>query len=82
LSWRSGARCPAVFVGIAAVGAAITVVGSYLILSDATGLFLAGLVSSVGFALIGVWLFASIVGSPPTPPSHGACAGPAWSRGP
>jgi hypothetical protein len=33
-------------------------VGSYLILSDATGFFLAGLVSSVGFALIGVWLIA------------------------
>ncbi|TCO50044.1 hypothetical protein EV646_102115 [Kribbella antiqua] len=58
MSWRSGARCPAAFVGIAAVGAAITVVGSYLVLSDATGFFLAGLVSSVGFALIGVWLIA------------------------
>lgn len=42
---------------LAAVGAAMTVVGSYLVMTDTTGYFLAGLVSSVGFALIGVWLF-------------------------
>src|SRR5262249_50566306 len=38
------------------LGAAITVVGSALVLTDATGFYLAGLVSSLGFALIGVWL--------------------------
>ena len=43
---------------VATVGAAITVVGSILVLTSATGFFLAGLVSSVGFAVIGVWLVA------------------------
>ena len=50
--WRSST----VLLVIAALGAAIAVVGSVLILTDTTGFFLAGLVSSVGFALIGVWL--------------------------
>jgi hypothetical protein len=40
------------------IGAAVTVVGSWLVISDTTGFFLAGLVSSVGFALIGGWLVA------------------------
>ncbi|MFI7065431.1 hypothetical protein ACIBL3_30850 [Kribbella sp. NPDC050124] len=57
-SWRSGTLGRAVLVWIATVGAAITVVGSYLVMTDSTGFFLAGLVSSTGFALIGVWLFA------------------------
>jgi drug/metabolite transporter (DMT)-like permease len=43
-------------VAAAAVGAAFTVVGSSLVLSGTTGFFLAGLVSSVGFAGIGTWL--------------------------
>lgn len=43
-------------VAAATVGAAITVVGSTLAVSEATGYFLAGLVSSVGFAGIGAWL--------------------------
>jgi hypothetical protein len=42
----------------AVLGAAITVVGSVLILWDITGFYLAGLVSSMGFAFIGVWLVA------------------------
>ena len=60
LAWRlrryipDGARRLA--VGAATVGAAITVVGSALVLSRATGFFFAGLVSSVGFAAIGTWL--------------------------
>ena len=45
-----------VAVGLAVVGAAIVVVGSALVISDTTGFFLAGLVESVGFALIGAWL--------------------------
>jgi drug/metabolite transporter (DMT)-like permease len=53
LSGSSGA-----VVGSALVGAAITVVGSALVVSGTTGFFLAGLVSGVGFAGIGVWLVA------------------------
>jgi hypothetical protein len=61
LAWRcrqAGATAARAFVGIAALGAGITIVGSVLVLTEATGFFLAGLVSSVGFALIGVWLVA------------------------
>ena len=43
-------------VGAAMVGAAITVIGSTLVVSKATGFFLGGLVSSLGFAGIGTWL--------------------------
>jgi hypothetical protein len=51
-------RSPAgtVPIGLAVVGAGIVVVGSYLVISDATGFLRAGLVESGGFALIGVWL--------------------------
>jgi hypothetical protein len=52
------ARTGPLALGAAAAGAAFTVVGSYLVISDTTGFFLAGLVSSVGFALIGCWLVA------------------------
>ena len=41
---------------VAGLGAAITVLGSALVISRTTGFFLAGLVSGVGFALIGLWL--------------------------
>jgi hypothetical protein len=60
LAWRlrrqisGGAAKPA--VGAAIVGAALTVAGSALVISDTTGFFYAGLVSSVGFAGIGAWL--------------------------
>jgi hypothetical protein len=47
-----------VAAGAAVIGAAITVVGSGLVISGTTGFFLAGLVSSVGFAGIGTWLLA------------------------
>jgi drug/metabolite transporter (DMT)-like permease len=43
-------------IGAAVLGAAITVVGTALV--ETTGFFFAGLVSSVGFALIGLWLVA------------------------
>jgi hypothetical protein len=36
----------------------IAVIGSVLVISRITGFFFAGMVSSLGFALIGVWLFA------------------------
>lgn len=62
LAWRlrsqvSG-RAGNVAVGAAMAGAAIVIVGSALVVSGTTGFFLAGLVSSVGFAGIGVWLIA------------------------
>jgi hypothetical protein len=56
LAWRLRHRVPALAVGAAVAGAALTVVGSTLVVSGTTGFFLAGLVSSVGFAGIGGWL--------------------------
>ena len=60
LAWRLRrqirGRVAHLAVGAALVGAAITVVGSTLVMSGRTGFFLAGLVSSVGFAGIGTWL--------------------------
>jgi hypothetical protein len=47
-----------VAIGAAVLGAAITVLGSALVVSGTTRFLLAGLVSSVGFALIGLWLIA------------------------
>jgi len=41
---------------LAIAGAATAVLGSYLVITDTTGYFLAGLVSALGFALIGSWL--------------------------
>jgi hypothetical protein len=41
---------------VAVAGAATSVVGSFLVISDTTGYFLAGLVSAFGFALVGLWL--------------------------
>ena len=45
--------------GAAALGGLIMVVGSTLIIFDITGWYLAGLVSTVGSALIGIWLLVS-----------------------
>ncbi len=60
LAWRLRRQIPGrvggLAVGLAIVGAAITVAGSALVISGTTGFFLAGLVSSVGFAGIGAWL--------------------------
>jgi hypothetical protein len=54
LAWSlSGSVVP---VYVAVLGALIAVVGSVLVVTGATGFFLAGLVSTVGFALIGAWL--------------------------
>jgi hypothetical protein len=41
------------------VGGAFAVAGSVLVMSNATGFFLAGMYSMTGFALIGVWLLAT-----------------------
>jgi hypothetical protein len=60
LAWRLRRSIPGrggdFAVGAALVGATIAVVGSALVVSGTTGFFLAGLVSSVGFAVIGAWL--------------------------
>src|SRR3970040_2148444 len=44
--------------GVAVLGALIVVAGSALVISQTTGFLLAGLVESLGFALIGLWLIA------------------------
>ena len=60
LAWRLRRQIPGrlanLSVGAATVGAGLTVAGSALVISGTTGFFLAGLVSSVGFAGIGAWL--------------------------
>lgn len=60
LAWRLrrevGGRTGDLAVGAAVAGAAISTAGSALVVSGTTGFFLAGLVSSVGFAAIGAWL--------------------------
>ncbi len=45
-------------IGAAVMGAVIVVVGAALVISRTTGFFLAGLVESLGLALIGLWLIA------------------------
>jgi hypothetical protein len=40
----------------AVAGAATSVLGSFLVISDTTGYFLAGLISAFGFGLVGLWL--------------------------
>ncbi|MFI5692334.1 hypothetical protein ACIA58_10885 [Kribbella sp. NPDC051586] len=50
-SWLSG-----VLVSLAGLGAALTIVGTVLVVSNITGYYLAGLWSSSGFGLIGIWL--------------------------
>jgi hypothetical protein len=45
--------------GAAVAGAAVVAAGSALVLTGTTGFFLAGLVQSVGFALLGAWLMAT-----------------------
>jgi hypothetical protein len=46
-------------VAAAALGAIVMVMGSILIIFDVTGWYLAGLASSVGSALIGIWLLVA-----------------------
>jgi hypothetical protein len=67
--------------GVAVAGAVIVIVGSALVISETTGFLLAGLVESMGFALIGLWLIAfnrSIAFAPWVParlPNLGIAAG-------
>ncbi len=63
LAWRlypwhrtQAPRQSGAVLGAAWAGALIAVVGSILVLLRVTGWYLAGLVSSFGYALIGVWL--------------------------
>ena len=61
-SGASGVRAgggSSVAIVVVVVGAAVTVVGTVLVMSEITGFYLAGLWSSFGFALIGVWLVAA-----------------------
>ena len=53
---RGIARTHWLAIGVAVVGAALTIVGTFLVISETTGFFLAGLWSSVGYAFIGAWL--------------------------
>jgi hypothetical protein len=46
-------------IAAATLGALVMVAGSTLIIFDITGWYLAGLVSSVGIAFIGIWLLVS-----------------------
>jgi hypothetical protein len=62
LAVMRGTRTPA--VAAAVIGAAVTIIGSWLVMTDTTGFFLASLVSSLGFALIGAWLVAFIWSAP------------------
>lgn len=76
LFWRRGtARTPALAAAcvLAVTGSVVAVVGSVLVIWNITGYFLAGLVSSAGFALIGLWLV-------PLSRSLAAEAGQSWPR--
>jgi hypothetical protein len=53
-AWRPTTRSAA--VGAAALGTGIVAIGSALVISKATGWFLAGQVSTLGYAFIGLWL--------------------------
>lgn len=57
-AWTVRRRVPAAATSVAVAGAAVAAAGSALVLSGTTGWFLAGQVSSVGFAGLGAWLVA------------------------
>jgi len=54
LAWTLSGRT--LFVYVALLGQVIAIIGSLLVIFNVTGFFFAGLVSSLGFALIGVWM--------------------------
>jgi len=56
LAWRLSGH--ALLAYMALLGEVIAVIGSVLVISRITGFFFAGMVSSLGFALIGFWLLA------------------------
>jgi hypothetical protein len=78
---------PVAAVAAAGAGGAVMVVGSWLVITGRTGWVLAGLVSSVGAALVGVWLVAanraaSHTGSLPRPlATSGVVAGALMGAG-
>jgi hypothetical protein len=51
-------RVPMAATAVALAGGVVAVAGTLLVMSNITGYFLAGLVSALGFALIGLWLVA------------------------
>jgi hypothetical protein len=53
IAWSMRDRAGQLWATVALVGAAISVVGSWLVISGTTGWLMAGFVSGVGFALIG-----------------------------
>jgi hypothetical protein len=56
VAWSAGVGSAA--TASAVVGAGVVAIGSALVVSNATGWFLAGLVSTVGWAFVGLWLIA------------------------
>jgi len=58
LAWttRNFWRAPRWALGAGLVGAAVAILGSALVVFHATGWFLAGLVTTLGFAGVGAWL--------------------------
>jgi hypothetical protein len=54
-----GARFPAVGLVAATVGALVAAIGSGLVLSGASDWFVAGVVSTLGYAVLGVWVIAA-----------------------
>jgi len=58
LEGREDIPAPAggIVVALAVLGAVLAVAGSGLVITGTTGFFLAGLVQTVGWALVGVWL--------------------------
>ena len=81
LAWRLGGGVAGrAGVWLAVAGGLVTAIGSALILSGTTGFFLAGLVSSTGFGLVGAWLVAfsrgpATVGWPRSMAALGTIAG-------
>lgn len=60
LAWRLSSKFPAgpPFSILALMGALAVALGSVLVIFEITGWYLAGLYTSVGYALIGLWLLA------------------------
>jgi hypothetical protein len=60
LEWstRDDWRAPRWALGAGLVGAAVAILGSALVVFHVTGWFLAGLVTTFGFAGVGLWLLA------------------------
>lgn len=74
-------KVPIPAVMLAVVGAATGLVGSYLVMTETTGYFLAGLVSALGFALIGVWLIVIARSGDVTAPRLAQVAGAVMALG-